>query len=51
MLKASLSNIHRSSVPVAEGRSLLPYIFAYFTRLPLHLRGRAGSAARPAPRL
>jgi hypothetical protein len=51
MLKASLSNIRGASIPVTKGSTVLPYIFAYLTGLPLHLREGAASAAPPAPRL
>jgi hypothetical protein len=51
MLKASPSIIRRSSLPVAEGRTLLPHMFARFTRLPLHLWERPASTPRPAPRV
>jgi hypothetical protein len=51
MLKASLTNIRGASLPVAKGCTILPYMFAYLTGLPLHLREGAASATRPAPRL
>ena len=51
MLKASPRNIRGASIPVAMGCTILPYMFAYLTGLPLHLREGAASAARPAPSL